>query len=96
MSDFNIKKIQDDAEQINTFVRAAKKKSSLKTSKTNSKDLHTAMNKNPLGTVKIKTLKWNNEQLEQLQLDKKPLSSRKKLDESKSYYKQYVLVLLIL
>jgi len=90
MSD--LKNIKDNLDQNNDFVRQAKKKSSLKTNKTHS-DIHTAIKGN-LGTVKLKTLKWNNEQLEKLELEKRPLSNRKKLESSKSYYKAYVINIL--
>ena len=76
-----------EAQERNEFIRAAKKKSSLKTAKSSYKNIHSI---SKLGTVKVKTLKWNDNEMEKLQLEKRPNSNRKKLDESKTYYKAYV------
>ncbi len=82
-------KILEDAAQINAFQRAAKKKSSLKTSKSNYKEIHARI-KDKTGTVKIKKIKFENES--QPQQESKPLSTRKKLDESNTIYKKYVIL----
>ena len=82
--------IQEDKEQINEFTRSEKKKSSLKSSKTNYKGLKSPLMSN-IGIVNMKSLKWKNQQLEQLELEEKPHTNIKKLNESKSIYKAYVI-----
>lgn len=88
MSD-DLKLTEEEITQMNNFVRGAKKKSSMKTSKTTAKDIHARMKLAATGTVKMKTLKWNEENIEKLQLEQRPLSNRRKLDDSRTFYKPF-------
>lgn len=86
----NFNELQQNIEQINNFQRGAKKKSSLKTSKTNYKDLHHGGLRN---AGKMKSLKWDTNETEHLKnLELKPSSNRKKLDEVKTHYIAYVII----
>ena len=86
----NFNELQQNIEQINNFQRGAKKKSSLKTTKTNYKDLHNGALRS---TGKMKSLKWDSKETEHLKnLENKPNSNRKKLDEVKTHYIAYVTI----
>jgi hypothetical protein len=84
----------NDIQAMSNFVRAAKKKASLKTGKTNAKELHDRLTGR--GSQKIKSIRFNEDNIEQTHSDHKPLTQRKDLKDSMTKYVPYVSMIIIL
>jgi len=80
--------IQENIEQMNNFVRGAKKKSSLKTGKSTYKELHSGLRNMEKG--KMKSIKWEQDDIDKLKSHITLPINRKKLDEVKAHYIAYV------
>ncbi len=79
--------VNSEVSQMNNFIRGAKKKSSLKTTKSSYKEVHQKLKSKIVGTVKMKNIKWDTEQIEKLSLEAKPTSNRKAFESANTKWK---------